>query len=164
MVFRSKKPILQPFWVSFFPEFGQQCIFLAKSQCLYECLKIPIIHHHAKIQKKLMTHSWEESQTEARTDRRTDNGDFIGPSVGRRSKIKQNNCVNYLISNNVSNTEYLLKYTCSNEIVKLNKIYQISAILLFNSFLGNAPFLYLLKASEFPLRYGKRTLTWKGLS
>ena len=87
MTKRSKKipknPILGPFWLLFCPNLGRNVFSWKNRFCQFS--NIPIIYHHTRNQRKLITYSWEKCRTDGRTDRRTDNGDFIGPSVGRGS-------------------------------------------------------------------------------
>ena len=84
------------FWGPFsalFSRFWQKSFFLEnffKFSQKNRFLTIPVICHHAKNQKKLVSHSWEKSWTnrwtDRWTDRRTDNDDFIRPSIWWGSK------------------------------------------------------------------------------
>ena len=72
---KSKKPCfgaMWPFW-PFLPKFGQKWISLEKMLCQF--LNIPIIYHHAKNQKKLMS----LRKMLHLMDGQTDSSDFIGP-------------------------------------------------------------------------------------
>ena len=82
---KSKKPNFGANLDAFCPKLGKNEFSWENRLCQF--LKIPIIYHHAKNQKKLMSHSSEKYRTDRRTDRQTDrhryNGDFIGHSLRR---------------------------------------------------------------------------------
>ena len=70
----------------FFPNLGKNEFSWKK----WKFLNIPIIYHHGKNQKKLMSHSLEkcidDRRADGQMDRQTGNSDFIEPSTGLGSK------------------------------------------------------------------------------
>ena len=71
---KSKKPYFGAILGPFYPNLRKN-EFCWKKGCQF--LKLPIIYHHTKNKKKLMTHSgetnaWTDRQTDRETDRQTE--------------------------------------------------------------------------------------------
>ena len=66
---KFKKPYFGGYLWSFFQNLSKNDFFWKKK--LKQFLHIPIIYHHAKNQKKLMSHPLEKCRTDGRTDRQT---------------------------------------------------------------------------------------------
>ena len=66
----------------FFPTLGNNEFSWKKGKFF----DIPIIYHHGKNQKKLMSHPLEKCRADRRADGETENSDFIEPFVGLGSK------------------------------------------------------------------------------
>ena len=63
---KSKKPYFGAILDPFCPNLRKIEFSWKKGLCQF--LDIPIIYHHAKNQKKLLSHFWEKCQTDGRTD------------------------------------------------------------------------------------------------
>ena len=66
---KPKKPILSHSGHDL-PTFELKWILLDKGLCLF--LNIPVIYHHVKNQKKIISYSWEKRWTDGQTDKQTD--------------------------------------------------------------------------------------------
>ena len=64
---KIQKTQLRGYFKPFWPKFWRKLIFWEKKG-LCHFLNIPIIYHHTKNHKKLMTHSWGERRTDSLTE------------------------------------------------------------------------------------------------